>query len=143
MKKKAKKRGKSTYNIPALIECSIEDNEYITINPNTPIVIEENSNQELEIKPKEGYVITSIKVNDEEKIVDYKDNKITIKNISQDINIVVGVAVEEYSFIEGNNSLYIKKDLVFKVNGPLALVSKVYLNTFVSIVVISLSIKSK
>ena len=28
---KAKKRGKSTYNIPALIECSIEDNEYIKL----------------------------------------------------------------------------------------------------------------
>lgn len=98
------------------------------IQPNGPISVEETDSSQLEITPALGYLITSIKVNDEEFIDRYLDHTITIDKISEDIHIVVEVAKELYSFVEGNDSIYENEDLVFKANGPIELVEGVYIN---------------
>ena len=117
-----KKAHKETFNI------TIDENENILIATNNVIEVEENSDKEIELSAKLGYKIISIKVNDIESIDNYKDNKITIKNITKDIKITVEAIPEQYAFTEGNDAIYLNKELTFKINGPLELFKDLYIN---------------
>ena len=107
---------------------TIDSDNNVSITSTDLIDIEKNSDKDFEISAKLGYRIVSIKVNGVERISDYKDNKITIENITEDINIVVETMPEEYSFVAGNNSVYLDKDMVFKINGPLEIFAGLYIN---------------
>ncbi len=107
---------------------TIDANDNIVLGSNNAINVEENSNNEFELSAKLGYKIVSIKINGVESIKNYKNNKITIENVNEDINIVVETTAEQYEFTEGNKTIYSNKDMVFKINGPLEIFTGLYIN---------------
>lgn len=113
---------KETYYI------SIDTDDNIEIDSNKAISIEKNGDNNFELSAKLGYKIISIKVNNVENINNYQNNKLIIENTTDDIEIMVVTIPEQYAFIEGNNSIYLNKDLVFKINGPLELFKNLYIN---------------
>ena len=116
------KINKNKFNI------TIDSNDNISIYPDDVIIVEENENKDFEISAKLGYRINSIKVNGIENINNYNNNKLLIENITEDINIVIETVPEIYEFIQGNNSVYLNKEMTFKINGPLEIFSKLYIN---------------
>ena len=94
----------------------------------TSIKVTNTDTNELEIKAKLGYEVTSIKINGIESINKLINNKLNLSNISSDTTIKISSTAITYKFTEGINTTFNDKDMKFKVNGPLSLFDKVYIN---------------
>ena len=70
--------------------------EGVTITPNGVIdEILEGSNLDIKIKADEGYKITSVKINDVEQTLPLDEDMITLKDINEDIKVVVEAEKKE------------------------------------------------
>lgn len=92
------------------------------------IKVNKNDSNDLIIKAKLGYKITSIMIDDVECIDKLNDNKLNISNIIKNTNIIIKSSAVSYEFISGMESLFTNKDMVFKLNGPLELFDELYIN---------------
>ena len=101
-----------------------ENTDFVT----TSIKVTNTDTNELEIKPKLGYEVTSIKINGVESISKLINNKLNLSNISTDTIIKISSTAITYKFTEKFNTIFNDKDMKFKVNGPLSLFDKLYIN---------------
>lgn len=85
---------------------TIQHTEGLTITTNDTLVnVLEGANVDIKIKEEEGYIITSIKVNGVEQKIPLNNDILTIKDINEDINVVVDVEkekVEDKTHISNN-----------------------------------------
>ena len=71
------------------------------------INVEPNQDKTITITSKPGYRLSSVLINNTEKITDVIDNKITINNINNDTNVSVKAERITYEVIEGARQEYI------------------------------------
>ena len=81
------------------------DNSYV--DPYGIINVEHNSAMELTISAKPGYRLSSVKVNNEEKITDLTSDKLTVGNITDDTKVSATAERITYEVIEGARQEYV------------------------------------
>ena len=90
-------------NFKALYRVIINAKEGVIITPKGSIVdITKGSNIDIEIKADTGYYVLSVKVNGVEQKLPLNNDIISIKDIKEDINLVVKMEKESTEIIEDN-----------------------------------------
>lgn len=108
------------------IKTSINNNGTATLDNSTNV--EYGSTRELTVTVDKGYEIKSIKINGIERIYDLINGKLTLSNITSNLDITVETSPIKYKFIAGKDAIYEGKDLTFKLNGLYSLFDKLYIN---------------
>ncbi len=108
------------------IKTSINNNGTATLDNSNNV--EYGSTRELTVTVDKGYEIKSIKVNGIERISDLINGKLTLSNITSNLDIIVETSPIKYKFIAGKDAIYEGKDLTFKLNGLYSLFDKLYIN---------------
>ena len=86
---------------------TVRDFENGSISPEGPVKVDYNSEKKFTIIPELGYNLVSVKVNGVERISDVISNELTLKNITEDQEIVVVLERNTYKVIEGAGQKYI------------------------------------
>ena len=87
-----------------------------------------NADYTITLTPDTGYEIDTVSVNGVDVTSGVTDNKLVLKNILEDKTVKVTYKTSSYKFIEGMNQEFKDDDMVFKTDGPLSIVDKVYVN---------------
>lgn len=87
-----------------------------------------NADYTITLTPDTGYEIDTVSVNGVDVTSSVTDNKLVLKNILEDKMVKVTYKTSSYKFIEGMNQEFKDDDMVFKTDGPLSIVDKVYVN---------------
>ena len=87
-----------------------------------------NADYTITLTPNTGYEIDTVSVNGVDVTSSVTDNKLVLKNILEDKMVKVTYKTSSYKFIEGMNQEFKDDDMVFKTDGPLSIVDKVYVN---------------
>lgn len=90
--------------------------------------VNKGDNFEVEFTPNTGYEIDKVLVNNVDVTSGVTNNKLVLKNILEDKAVNVTYKTSSYKFIEGMNQEFKDDDMVFKTDGPLSIVDKVYVN---------------
>ena len=77
------------------------------VDPYGIIEVERNSSESISVTAKEGYKLTSVKVNNVERISDVTNNTITIYSINADTEVSVNAEKISYEVIDGARQEYI------------------------------------
>ena len=89
----------------------------VDANPYGLLNVDYNDSKTITIKPAHGYVLKSILVNGTESIDKLEDDKLTINNITEEINIVIYTSKISYQVIEGAGQEVEKgNEATFKIN---------------------------
>ena len=110
---------------------TVKDVTGATITPNGAVTVNYGDNQEFTITANNGYKLVKVLVDGTDKISDMVDDKLTLTNITSNINLEVVVEKIVYEVIEGANQKYVITEndkAVFKVNADLRLFSEVYVD---------------
>ena len=110
---------------------TVKDVTGATITPNGAVTVNYGDNQEFTITANNGYKLVKVLVDGTDKISDMVDDKLTLTNITSNINLEVVVEKIVYEVIEGANQKYVITEndkAVFKINADLRLFSKVYID---------------
>ena len=110
---------------------TVKDVTGATITPNGAVTVNYGDNQEFTITANNGYKLVKVLVDGTDKISDIVDDKLTLTNITSNINLEVVVEKIVYEVIEGANQKYVITEndkAVFKVNADLRLFSEVYVD---------------
>lgn len=75
-----------------------------SISPNTLTVIEYGDDFTLNMTSDEGYEITSVKVNEVEKLIDVENDKLKLENIKENTKIVVKFSKKQFEITTTSNS---------------------------------------
>ena len=87
-----------------------------------------NADYTITLTPNEGYEIDTVSVNGVDVKSSVTDNKLVLQNILEDKVVKVTYKNSTYKFISGMDQEFDDDDLVFKTDGPLGIVGKVYVN---------------
>lgn len=87
-----------------------------------------NADYTITLTPDTGYEIDTLSVNGVDVKSSVTDNKLVLKNILEDKVVKVTYKNSTYKFISGMDQEFDGDDLVFKTDGPLSIVDKVYVN---------------
>ena len=110
---------------------TVKDVTGATITPNGAVTVNYGDNQEFTITANNGYKLIKVLVDGTDKISDMVDGKLTLTNITSNINLEVVVEKIVYEVIEGANQKYVITEndkAVFKINADLRLFSEVYVD---------------
>ena len=87
-----------------------------------------NADYTITLTPDTGYEIDTLSVNGVDVKSSVTDNKLVLENILEDKVVKVTYKNSTYKFISGMDQEFDDDDLVFKTDGPLSIVDKVYVN---------------
>ena len=111
-----------TFNVTT----NVDKNASISLSNSTNI--EYGSSRELSIVTDKGYKVKSIKVNGVDRISDLVNGKLSLSNITANLEIAIETEPEKYEFVSGKTATYEDKELTFKLNGLYSLFDKLYIN---------------
>ncbi len=92
------------------------------------VTVNYNADYTITLTPDTGYEIDTLSVNGVDVKSSVTDNKLVLKNILEDKVVKVTYKNSTYKFISGMDQEFDGDDLVFKTDGPLSIVGKVYVN---------------
>ncbi len=110
---------------------TVKDVTGATITPNGAVTVNYGDNQEFTITANNGYKLIKVLVDGTDKISDMVDDKLTLTNITSNINLEVVVEKIVYEVVEGANQKYVITEndkAVFKINADLRLFNEVYVD---------------
>lgn len=112
----------ATVDEPKNAEVSLEENSYAS-----------NNEVKVVVKLDDGYELSKVQIldgsgKDITDTVNYDSEKQTFTMPNCAVKVVVETAAIPYKFVEGEKATYENKDLTFKLDGPLELFDKVYVN---------------
>lgn len=90
-----------------------------TTDENGIIEVEHNSSTTITISPKRGYRLSSVLVDDTEKVDEVTDNQITISDVTEDTDISIQAEKISYEVIDGARQEYIinkHTSAIFEIN---------------------------
>lgn len=91
----------------------------VTLDEDGIIEVEYKSHKKVIITPKPGYKLTSVLVNDSERITDVSGDSITINNVTEDTDVIAKAERISYEVVEGARQEYIINKHIsarFKIN---------------------------
>ena len=80
--------------------------EHVSTDPSGSMVVSKGDGVTVNLTPEKGYVLSSVMVNNEDKLVEVKANQLTVENITRDTQIVVTAKPTVYNLIEGTGQVY-------------------------------------
>ena len=78
----------------------------VEVDPNGIINVDYSSSKNIVVTAKKGYRLTSVLVNDDNKVGDMVNNQLILGNITENVNIYISAKKIEYEVIEGAKQTY-------------------------------------